>query len=144
MKEMKIKVDGVEIELTKEQIEKINKPKDITDRIKTFEDALEDNNISELDFKNSCKGLEEDEVAYRQIKLIIKSLNQGWNPDWNNGDEHKYYTYFDMRDGCGFSSSYYCAYCGAASVGSRLCFKSSKLAEYAGKQFASIYKKYMK
>jgi len=65
MKKIKIEVDGVEIELTKEQIEKINKPKDITDKIKTFEDVLEDNNISELDFKKSCEGLEEDEVAYR-------------------------------------------------------------------------------
>lgn len=144
MKEMKIKVDGIEIELTKEQIEKINKSKSVTDRIKTFEDVLEDNNISELDFKASCKGLDEDEIAYKQVKLIIKSLNEGWEPNWNKGNEYKYYPYFDMRDSGGFSHSGCTVWGTGTDGGSRFCFKSRELSNYAGGTFLDIYKKFIK
>ncbi len=142
---VKINDKDVEIELTKDQVDKVKKSNQkVTDRIKTFEDVLEDNNISELDFKTSCKGLTEDEIAYRQVKLITKSLNEKWKPDWNNSDEYKYTPYFDMRDGCGFSRSLCDGWPASATVGSRLCFPTSALADYAGKTFPSIYEKFLK
>lgn len=143
---VKINDKDVEIELTKDQVDKVKKSNQkVTDRIKTFEDVLEDNNISELDFKASCKGLTEDEVAYRQVKLITKSLCEKWVPNWNNSDEYKYTPYFDMRkDGCCFSHSSYDSWGTYTGVGSRLCFPTSVLAEYAGKTFPSIYEKFLK
>lgn len=134
-----------EIELTPDQVQKVKKSNQkVTDRIKTFEDVLEDNDISELDFKKSCKGLSEDEIAYKQIKLIVKSLNENWTPNWDDSNEYKYYPYFDMKSGGGFSFSYCDGWYTHTAVGSRLCFSKSYLAEYSGKQFTSIYEKFMK
>jgi len=114
----------------------------ITERIKTFDDVLSDNGIDKISFDNSVTTLSEDETAYRMIKLICKTLNEGWEPDWDDSNECKYYPWFNMRSS-GFSYDG-CAYWNSRSdVGSRLVFKSSKLAEYAGKQFTEIYKSFM-
>jgi hypothetical protein len=113
------------------------------ERIETFEEALEQFSIGKAEFEEGCKGLEKDEIAYKKIKLIAKSLNNGWIPDWDNDKEYKYYPYFDMRSGVGFSRSDCGDWYSCTDVGSRLCFKSSDLATYAGKQFESIYKDFL-
>ena len=113
------------------------------ERIETFEEALEQFNIDKTEFENSCKGLTTDEVAYRKIKLIAKALNQGWTPDWDNDKEYKYYPYFNMQSGVGVSGSFYDHWRTITDVGSRLCYKSSDLAIYAGNQFESIYKDFL-
>lgn len=112
-------------------------------KIETFEEALEHQGIEKTAFEESCKGLEKDEIAYKKIKIISKVLNNGWTPDWNNSNEGKYYPYFDMRSGVGFSGSGYVRGYSFTVVGSRLCFKSSDLAIYAGKQFENIYKDFL-
>ena len=103
------------------------------DTIKTLEDACKALNI---EFK-PVEGLTKDELAYQKLKIIAKALNEGWEPNWNNWDEWKYYPWFRMGDrdgspGVGFSCSGYGYVSGASSVGSRLCFKTRELAEYAG------------
>lgn len=141
-----ININGkdVEITLTKEQIDKITKSNQkVTDRIKTFEDVLKDQNISEDDFYSSCKELTIDEIAYKKLKLIAKSINEDWTPNWNDSNEYKYYPYFDMRENVGFSFSQCYCWSTFACVGSRLCFKTKELAEYSGKQFISIYKEFL-
>ena len=111
----------------------------ITDRIKSFEDVIDELKIAS-NFKPTGS---KDEVAYIKLKLIAECLNEGWTPNWDNDSEYKYYPYFDMRSGVGFSHSY-CDYWNTlTNVGSRLCFKSSELAEYAGKQFEAIYKDFL-
>lgn len=121
------------------------KPKDIKERVKSFSDVLEVLGIDEDDFEISNDDLEEDEIAYRQIKLIVKALNDGWVPDWTNTNQYKYAPWFNMgsSSGVGFSCYGYVSWSAVSGVGSRLCFKSRELAEYAGKQFTEIYKKYM-
>lgn len=111
----------------------------ITDRIKTFEDVVDELKISS-NFKPTGS---KDEVAYIKLKLIAECLNEGWTPNWDNSDEYKYYPYFDMRSGVGFSDSAYDGWRTDTHVGSRLCFKSRELAEYAGKQFEAIYKDFL-
>lgn len=140
-----ININGkdVEITLTAEQVKKIKQSSlKVTDRIKTFEDALKDQDISMADFLSGCKGLTLDEIAYKKLKLIAKSLNEGWTPDWENSNEYKHTPYFKM-DCCAFSYSDYYCWGADADVGSRLCFKTSALAEYAGNQFNSIYKDFI-
>lgn len=111
----------------------------ITDRIKTFLDVIDELKISSNFNPTGSK----DEVAYIRLKLIAECLNEGWTPNWDDTNETKYYPYFDMRSGVGFSDSL-CDYWRANScVGSRLCFKSRELAEYAGKQFEVIYKDFL-
>lgn len=96
--------------------------------------------------------LTDDELAYRELKLIVKALNQSdgiaWEPDWSNWDEGKYLPWMEVdtsdgnKAGSGFS---YCGYYyvdANAHVGSRLCFKNRELAKYAGQQFADVYKRF--
>ncbi len=141
-----IEINGksVEIELTTEQVAKIKKAGEkITDRIKTFSDVLSALNIDPRDFKEICKNLEEDEIAYRQVKLIARVLNEGTEIDAFNQSQYKYYPYFEVEKS-GFSYRYYGTWFSITSVGSRLCFKSSELAIYAGKTFIDIYTKLLK
>jgi hypothetical protein len=114
-----------------------------TDRIKTFEDACVESGVNPVDVINSDYPL--DESAYKKLKLIIKVLNEGWVPDWSNSDEAKYYPWFEYArsSGFGFSYSYYYYTLTTTPVGSRLCFKSRELAEYAGKQFIEIYREFL-
>ncbi|ASK29690.1 hypothetical protein CEY12_06035 [Chryseobacterium sp. T16E-39] len=121
------------------------KPKDIKERIKSFSEVLNILEIDEDDFDEENEDLSADEVAYRQIKLIVKALNEGWIPDWTNSKQYKYFPWFNMgsSSGSGFSYGGYGGWNARSAVGSRLCFKSRELAEYAGKQFTEIYKQYM-
>lgn len=121
------------------------KPKDIKERIKTFSDVLNYHGIHEDDFEEGNEELEADEIAYRQVKLIVKALNEGWLPDWTNSGQSKYFPWFNMgsSSGSGFSCNVYDDWYTYSHVGSRLCFKTRELAEYAGKQFKEIYKQYM-
>lgn len=102
--------------------------------IKTFEDA--------------CAALEMDPqiyvddiqiAAFKKLKVIVKALNAGWEPNWKDEDERKYYPWWNMEDG-GFSLLIVLYGCQYTSVPSCLCFQTSGLAEYAAKQFKSIYK----
>lgn len=121
-------------------------------KIKTFEDACKSLNISN-EIPNVSIILETEQnavVNFYKALIICKALNntikKDWNPDWNNYREYKYYPWFDLENydktvsGSGFSFNA-CACVGTATtVGSRLCFISSELATYAGKQFTDIYK----
>jgi len=117
--------------------------KEITERVSCFDDILQELSIDKSEFEKSCKGLESDEVAYRKAKLVCKALNEGWVPDWTNGQYDKYFLWFKMGSSSGVCFAYngYGHWCTVSVVGSHLCFKSSKLAEFAGKLFEQeIYK----
>lgn len=114
---------------------------DITQRVKTFEDAC---NIIGIDpGKFLCPCDTKDEAAFKKLKVIARALNEGWQPDWTNGNQYKYYPWFDFSSGSGLAYDDYVRYYSRSSVGSRLCFKSRELAIYAGKQFTDIYADFM-
>ena len=117
--------------------------KDIKERIKTFDDVLDYHNLIAEDFYNQCSKLSKDEIAYRKIKLIAEALNEGWTPDWSNGEWDKWYPWFDMDDSSSagrFSFGVAGSLGSNSLVGSRLCFKSEELADYAGTQFLELYR----
>ncbi len=123
-------------------------PKDIRERIKSFDDVLKEVGILpgfKKEFEKSLEGLSKDEKAYKRLKLVVSTLNEGWLPDWNDSSQVKYYPVFDMRSSAsgGFSYDDYDGWNAHSSVGSRLCFKSKELAEYAGKTFTDIYKDFL-
>jgi hypothetical protein len=117
------------------------KPKKVTERIKTVSDVLADNGITQSQFDKECQYLSGHEVAYRILHLLAKSLNEGWTPDWSNSGQYKYVPWFDFSSGFRFDVDAY--WSSRSTVGSRLCFKTSELAEYAGKQFLDVYRKFM-
>ena len=70
-------------------------PKDIRDRIKTFNDALHklgDKHELVRAYNNlivsNC--MSKDIISYAKLKIIVDALNEGWKPTFNN-DEHRYY-----------------------------------------------------
>ena len=106
-----------------------------------------------------------DLVAYLQLRIITAALNEGWEPQFTKG-ERRWYFWYDLitkeqydklsaedrgrvvgRGGvnasayCGlvFAGAFYASSNSSTVDGSRLAFKSEKLAAYAGRQFAEIY-----
>lgn len=144
------------------------KPKDVTERIKTFEDACKELGIEADKWLQDRAelGFEPDVIAYMKLRIICAALNEGWIPQFISG-ERRYYPWFwlyteqeiqdmdeeekidrhliptgDYRTGyAGFA----CAYSDNAPstanayVGSLLCLKSAALAVYCGKQFIDIW-----
>ena len=106
-----------------------------------------------------------DILAYLQLRIICAALNEGWTPQFTKG-EYRYYPWFELwtkkeieeldeeatarvvyRSGVsansdgGVSCSYadYDSSFTSAYFGSRLAFRTSELARYAGEQFLDIW-----
>ena len=117
----------------------------IIEKVKSFEDACK-----VLDITPSVPvvtGIPEKYqkplIANYQLMVIAEALNEGWTPDWSNGEWDKWYPWFDMDDSssAGRFSFYVADYRRSISgIGSRLCFKSKDLATYAGTQFLELYR----
>ncbi|MDR0692560.1 MAG: hypothetical protein LBF69_05940 [Prevotellaceae bacterium] len=119
----------------------------ITEKVKTFEDACEVlglnpeslpivENLSKKDSKNI--------IAYYKLIIIIRALNEGWEPDFQNWNERKYWNWFYIASdgaaaGFAYASTYFAQPDSPALVGSRLCFKTRELAVYAHEQFRDLY-----
>jgi len=108
--------------------------------IKTFEDACEELGIDPetVTLKNDSS----DEVAYKKLKVVVRAINQGWVPDWDNKSQYKYWPWFNLSSGSGFSFSCSCYGYASTYVGSRLCFESEAKSDYAAKQFNELYKQF--
>lgn len=140
--------------------------KDVRKRIKTFEDACREIGI-DAEAWNRDKislGLEPDVLAFLKLRIIVKALNEGWEPQFTE-DECRYYPWFILYTREEYNKldeeeksrvvyrSYYayalggvsCAYAVSdssytyASIGVRLAFKTSELAAYCGRQFLDIW-----
>ena len=116
--------------------------------IKTFEDACEKLGVNpeeiKLSYPEQINNHVKAFVAHMKLVIIIEALNDGWKPDWTNGQWDKYYPWFKMggSSGVDFSYNYFGYWRSYSGVGSRLALKSRELAEYAGNQFKSLYKEY--
>lgn len=121
---------------------------EITDRVKTYEDACKVLGVEPINEQNAkAQGFRSDEIARRKLETIAAALNEGWKPDWNNTDQYKYYPYFYIQEnakgkgsaGLSCASTAYSATFPNAYIGSRLCFYASRLARYASNQFTDLY-----
>jgi len=113
------------------------------DEIKTFEDACDELGLTQEDLLNIRNADTPDEVAYKKLKVVIKAINQGWIPDYNDTGQCKWWPYFNLSSGFGFSCSD-CSYVSTDTcVGSRLCFESEEKASYTAKQFIDLYKAFL-
>ncbi len=192
---IKISVTMSEVRISKEQIinsyktadnetkktleaifgKEIFKPKDIKERIKTFEDARSELGsahplVEEYEtITCRCGGLSADILAYMKLRIIAAALNEGWEPQFAE-DEWRYFPWFylytqkeidemeeEEKARVVFRSNSYASANGGvacantsygsshtnAYIGSRLAFKSSELAKYAGEQFVEIWADYV-
>ena len=109
----------------------------IIDRIKTFNDACKEENKTPDQVYVSTDSV--DEKAYKKLKLIAKVINEGWEPDWDNDKQKKWYPWFRLSSGFGFSASFYNSANAGTDAGSRLCFESKEKSDYVAKQFIDLY-----
>ena len=105
-------------------------------------------------------------LANLKLRIICAALNEGWEPEFTE-EETRYYPWFwlytqaeldDMGDrekqerrmidtadyvteyaGFGYAPSSNAPSAANATVGSRLCLRSSDLAVYCGKQFIKLW-----
>lgn len=96
-------ITGKKYVIEAEHIEAVVDNRPITERVKTFEDAvavLGENNTLVRQYhlyEQQMNGNEEDMrdlTAFLKLRIITATLNQGWTPDWTNSNEWKYYPWF--------------------------------------------------
>ncbi len=156
----------------KEQLgERLSEILPVTDRVKTFNDAVEELG-EEHEAVKAYRAVEwylrnqmSDIKAYLHLRIITAALNEGWEPQFVEG-ERRWYGWYDLiskedyealsdeekgrcvgrSDNYAFASgglvcsgAYYASSYSGTGYSSRLTFKSEKLAEYAAKQFIEIY-----
>lgn len=138
----------------------------ITDRVKTFEDACREVYIEPKLYMSKYEDEPADVTAYMKLRVICKALNEGWEPQFTEGEERwnpvfllwskeelsvmsddqkaKRQTVLMDRysgDWAGFSHSVSenVIESDVSNCASRLCLKSQQLADYCGKQFVNIW-----
>lgn len=115
----------------------------ITDRVKSFEDACQvlgiSTNVPEV--KGLPRKHQKAIIANYKLIVIAEALNEGWKPNWQDSDEYKYYPWFDMSNpaGVGCSCTRDAASSTSAPIGSRLCLKNRELAIYFGQTFTDLF-----
>lgn len=165
--------------------QRISDNRPITERIKTFEDALDylEYRAKELADQTAynlskdwyaCAGmmLDVSNKAYLQLAIITYALNEGWQPEFTE-DEERWHSYFMLwtedevfsmseedkdklglclwggsssyGSSCGlaYAASYHAWSASASRFSARLFFRNSSLAEYAGRQFITMYAIYL-
>lgn len=131
---------------------------DITDFVKSFEDACEILGIS-TDLPDVSMLPEKDGksiVAYYKLTVIIRALNEGWEPIYKDGGcNNKYWAWFDgcvLAQSSNATSTNGGVSCTLANIGasstyaitaSRLAFKDERLAKYCGITFEKLWAEYM-
>ncbi|MGQ0740187.1 MAG: hypothetical protein ACT4OJ_14140 [Bacteroidota bacterium] len=118
------------------------RPQNIMDRVKTWEDACHVVGLAQHQEEDRLSKHNKSELAYAKLCTIAKALNEGWEPDWTKPSQYKYYPWFELSSGSGLSYDDFDYLSSYSVVGSRLCFKSRELTEYAAKQFISIYQEF--
>lgn len=146
-------------------------PKDIKERVKTFDDAvaiLGNDNQAVIDYYAIAeKTCTKDILAFAKLRVIAEALNEGWKPKFDD-NEVRYYPYFyvytkneyerlnkdEKKSFHEHNNSYIIGdifYAYAYSIpshinlyySSRLAFRTQELAEYCGKQFIDIWSDYL-
>ena len=134
----KIKIDGVNITLTKEQLQEIDKQRNIKRDYKSI-DSIE----------AACEYLNIDEIpksASEQIKLIARAINNLINdekfPNFKDENQKKWYPYYRITSGSLVfdGSSFHCC----ISDGQVAFTKNQESSNYLGTHFIKLYEQLIK
>ena len=88
---------------TEKEAELQLKNKDVTERIKTFDDAYNElgcehpyckgwDSIYHGSENDDCEDIK-DIIAYHKLRIIVAALNEGWKPEFTE-DEYRYYPFY--------------------------------------------------
>lgn len=153
--------------------EEVCAPKNVMDRVKTFEDACIETGTDIQAFNEITKNLDKHVVTYMKLSIIVKALNEDDKFPYFTKEEWRYYPYFwlytkdkyekmnakdrekvsrvlfrsygsaDSYGGVAFAIAGDVASNTFDNVGARLAFRTRELALYAGKQFIDLYVKHI-
>lgn len=119
---------------------------EITDRVKTYEDACKVLNIKPIDEQKVTEiGFGPYDIARKKLETVVEALNEGWKPDWNDTGQNKCHPFFKiLKNGKskGFPKIEYMGVyfnTTTAYLYSRFVFRYANLARYAGQQFLDLY-----
>lgn len=124
-----------------------------TTLVKSYEEACALIGEQPMNEKKMAKILRPDEIARRKLTTIAKALNgPDWEPDWHNRSQAKWRPWFWIKglrfggnapdvagDGLAFASSDGTPSVADAYIGSRLCFKTEALSDYAAETFLDLW-----
>lgn len=121
--------------------------RDITERINGWEDMLAETGLPDIPaFTELPERLRNHFQKYYRMVVMTEAYNEGEKMDIYNEDEYRYYPYFATNGGpsaFAFERSDFDYSLAAAGSGSRLSFKSEKLANIVGTKHADIYREYL-
>ena len=120
---------------------------------KTYEEACALIGEQPMNEKEMAKILRPDEIARRKLTTIAKALNgPDWEPDWHNRSQAKWRPWFWIKglyfggsanvgadDGLAYARSINAPSIAIAVIGSRLCFKTEALSDYAAETFLDLW-----
>lgn len=110
--------------------------------IKSYEDACKILGVQPISENAVAAFPAEDRksmLAYHKLTIIARAINGGWKPDWNNRSQYKYYPVFYYENaGLSFALTLCAASNTIAYFGSRLCFQTEAMSDYAA-TFADLY-----
>ena len=119
---------------------------EIIEKVKSFEDACKVLGIEPvLPDVSMCEEKDRKSiVAFYKLTIIIRALNEGWEPNWNDWSQYKYFAWFYV-DAAGLvcANTNFTVTATIAILGSRLGFKTDELADYAKDQFKDLYIDYL-
>lgn len=124
-----------------------------TTLVKSYEEACALIGEQPMNEKEMAKILRPDEIARRKLTTIAKALNgPDWAPDWHNRSQAKWRPWFWINglrfggnaalgayDGIAFAYSGNAPSSALARIGSRLCFKTEALSDYAAETFLDLW-----
>ena len=153
-----------ELENLKKQRERIEKP--ITERIKTFTDAVDELGsehplVKQYMAANGNEAFTRNTIAYIKLQIVAAALNEGWFP-YLQRKEKRWYPYYKIYAGdeiddifpdatylfgasCGlaFVISSFASSIASSALPARLAVKSEEVSDYFGNQFIDIWEEYL-
>lgn len=70
---------------------------DLIDILNNFDDVLTHNNIFSYDWNNMTRLLTKRQIGFLKVDIIISTFNEGWEPDFDDRNQAKYYVWFEKR-----------------------------------------------
>ena len=143
-----------ELENLKKQRERIEKP--ITERIKTFTDAVDELGsenplVKQYMAANGNESFTRNTIAYIKLQIVAAALNEGWFPDLLNKDM-RWYPWYSIiprsenswsRCSLAYAASYAAWPNSSADCSAILAVKSKEISDYFGNQFIDIWEEYL-
>jgi hypothetical protein len=127
--------------------EYFDEARSILDQIGSVEDALTFLGIKESDILIPCPhpllSRDIDSMNAQALAILIaRAINEGWEPNWDDANEQKWYPFFKRTaKGFGFSHAYYGYTDTSTATGSRLCFQTEAKAKHFGIKFEALCNK---